>query len=147
MAVVINTWCDVADVPSIAAGKTCTLQELQAAQVILEGAIHRVWRATDVDKRDYVWLQRACAFQGVYVADHPEILSMMGIQSWSQDGMSFSLAPGFVAKSYLAPMAIAQLNNLFRASNSTIRLNSAFQRNRVARHGSGFGGSVPWTDL
>jgi hypothetical protein len=81
------------------------------------------------------------------VADHPEILSMMGIQSWSQDGMSFSLAPGFVAKAHLAPMAIAQLDNLFRGSNTTIRFNSAFQKNRVPRHGAGFGGSVPWSSL
>jgi hypothetical protein len=142
-----GTWCSVSDVPDICAGQTATATDVAAAQVILEGVIGRVWRVTDAQKRDYVWLKRACAYQSAYVNQHPEILTMMGIQSWSQDGMSFSLAPGFVAKAYIAPMALAQLNNLFRGSNSTIRYNSAFQRNRVGRMGSGFGGSVPWTDI
>jgi len=142
-----GTWCTADDVPDICNGLTATVTEVQAAQAILEGVIHRVWRATDSARRDYIWLKRACAYQAAYVHEHPEILTMMGIQSWSQDGMSFSLAPGFVAKSYLAPMALAQLDALFRGSNSTIRFNSAFQKNRVGRVGSGFGGSVPWTDI
>lgn len=142
-----GAWCTTADVPDIVAGQTATALDVAAAQAILEAVIHRVWRPTDSTKRDYIWLKRACAFQAAYVNQHPEILTMMGIQTWSQDGMSFSLAPGFVAKAYLAPMAIAQLDALFRGSNTTIRFNSAFQKNRVQKQGSGFGGSVPWSNL
>lgn len=144
-----GTWCSVDDVPTICAGKTATAADVAAAQVILEGAIHRVWRSTDAEKRDYIWLKRACAWQAAFVHDHPEILTMLPIQSWSQDGMSFTLATGSgsAVAAYLAPLAMQQLQALFRGSNTTIRFNSAFQKNRVGRVGSGFGGSQPWTDI
>lgn len=139
-----GTWCSVADVPDICAGQTATAQDVAAAQVIIESAVHRVWRVTDADRRDYVWLKRATAWQSAYVNQHPEILTMMPIQSWSQDGMSFGLAAGTAGfKAYLAPLAIAQLNNLFRGSNTTIRFNSAFQKTRP--RGSGYNGTIPWS--
>jgi hypothetical protein len=137
---IAGTWCSVADVNDFL-GLTVTATDVNAAQIILEGVVRRVWRATDTERRDYYWLQRACIWQAAYVHQHPEILTMMGMQSMSQDGMSLSMPPG--GKAYLAPLALLELNNLFRGSNTTIRLNSAFQRNRV-RQGQVPGGSMPW---
>lgn len=139
-----GSWASVADTLSIT-GKTVTGTDVAAAQAILESVIHRVWRDTDATRRDYTWLRRAVAWEAAYVNEHPEVLTMMGIQSWSQDGMSFSVPPGGVTggKVYLAPLAIDALNNLFRGANSTIRFNSAFQSNRQRTIGQ-MGGSVPW---
>jgi hypothetical protein len=138
--VTINTWCTAADVATFT-GQTVANEDVTAAQTIIEGHIRRVWRSTDATGHDYYWLQRAVAWQAVYLAQHPEALSMMNVQSVSQDGMSFSIPQG--AKLYIAPLAIAMLNNLFRGSNTTIRLNSAFQKNRV-RQGQVPGGTMPW---
>ncbi len=137
----IGTWCTAVDVESFT-GQTVLDTDIAAAQTIVEQAIRRVYRTTDVDSRDYYWLQRGVAWQAVYVHQHPEVLSMMGVQSMAQDGMSFTMPAG--AKLYLSPLAVQALNNLFRGSNTTIRLNSAFQRNRV-RQGSAPGGTQPWT--
>jgi hypothetical protein len=140
-----GTWCTVADVPRICQGATVSAADVTAAQAVIESVIHRVWRVTDADRRDYVWLQRAVAWQSVYVNQHPEVLTMMPIQSWSQDGMSFTLAAGSGSglSAYVSPVAMRMLDNLFRGSNGTIRFNSAFQKNRA--RGSGYNGSVPWT--
>lgn len=143
VGVAIGTWCTVADVATFT-GQTVAPEDVTAAQTIVEQAIRRVYRATDVNSHDYYWLQRGVAWQAVYLAQHPEVLSMMGVQSVSQDGMSFTVQPG--KKLHLAPLAIDALNNLFRGSNTTIRLNSAFQRNRV-RQGSVPGGTMPWRGM
>lgn len=139
----INTWCSVSDVASFT-GQTVAPEDVTAAQTIVEQAIRRVWRSTDAASRDYYWLQRGVAWQAVYLSQHPEVLAMMGVQSMSQDGMSLAVPQG--TKLFLAPLALAALSNLFRASNTTIRFNSAFQRNRI-RQGSVPGGTVPWTRI
>src|SRR5581483_5161418 len=56
-----GTWCTVADV-ALFAGATVTQQDVNVAQQLIEGLVRRVWRATDVQKRDYYWLQRATAW-------------------------------------------------------------------------------------
>ncbi len=139
----INTWCTPQDVQDFT-GQVVSPDDVTAAQTIVEQVVRRVWRSSDSTSRDYYWLQRGVAWQAVYLAQHPEVLSMMGVQSASQDGMSFSLPPG--TKTFLAPLALAALSNLFRASNTTIRLNSAFQRNRV-RQGQVPGGTMPWSQV
>lgn len=138
--VVANTWCTVAEVATLT-GQTVATEDVTAAQTIVEQAINRVYRTTDTTTRDYCWLQRGVAWQAVYLHQHPEVLSMMGVQSVSQDGMSFSVPQG--TKLHLAPLALAALNNLFRGSNTTIRMNSAFQKNRAGR-GRVPGGTVTW---
>lgn len=142
-----GTWCSLTDVATYTGSTAVTQGDLNAAQVLLEGHIHRVWRSTDVQKRDYYWLTRATAFQALYVHAHPELLTMMDPQSISQDGLSISFRQGTQALPVIAPMARRILDAMFRASNTTIRLNSAFQKNRMVRAGVGTGGSQPWTPM
>lgn len=138
-----NAWCTVSDVATIT-GQTVAPEDVTAAQAIIEAHIRRVWRSTDSATRDYYWLQRGVAWQAVYLSQHPEVLSMMGVQSASQDGMSFSMPQG--GRVFIAPLAVHALNNLFRASNTTIRFNSAFQKNRV-KQGQVPGGTMPWQGI
>lgn len=142
-----GTWCSLTDVATYTGSAAVTQADLNVAQVILEGHIHRIWRSTDVEKRDYYWLSRATAFQALYVHAHPEITTMMDVQSISQDGLSISFRQGTQSLPLIAPMARRLLDALFRASNTTARLNSAFQKNRMVRAGAGTGGSTPWTPM
>jgi hypothetical protein len=143
VTVTINTWVNVADT-TVITGVTVQAEDVTAAQVILETLIHRVWRPTDAARGDYVWLQRAVAWQAVFLAQHPEVKAMMGVSSLSQDGMSLSFPSE--QRIFISPLARQALDNLFRASNSTIRMNSAFQRNR-RNLGDGTGGTMPWRSI
>jgi hypothetical protein len=142
-----GTWCTVTDVLTYANAQV-TQQDVNVAQVLIEAIVRRVWRVTDVQKRDYYWLMRATAWQARYVAAHPEVLDMMDVQSLSQDGLSitFKSASGQMLALY-SPVAVRYLNNLFRGSNSTIRYNSAFQKNRPPRGSLSAGASVPWRSI
>ena len=142
-----GTWCSLADVATYTGSTVVTQADINAAQVILEGTIHRIWRVTDVQKRDYYWLTRATAFQALYVHAHPELLTMMDVQSISQDGLSITFRAGTQTLPIVGPIAKRILDALFRASNTTARLNSAFQKNRMTRVGAGSGGSSPWTPM
>ena len=142
-----GTWCDLTDIATYTGSTEVTQADVNAAQVILEGTIHRVWRVTDVQKRDYYWLTRATAFQALYVHAHPELLTMMDVQSISQDGLSITFRQGTQTLPIVGPVAKRILDALFRASNTTARLNSAFQKNRMVRAGVGSGGSSPWSPM
>jgi hypothetical protein len=142
-----GTWCSLTDVVTYTGNAQVTQSHLNIAQVLLEAHIHRIWRATDVQKRDIYWLSRATAFQALYVHAHPEILTMMDPQSISQDGLSISFRQGTQALPVIAPMARRILDAMFRASNTSIRMNSAFQKNRMVGAGVGSGGSQPWTPM
>lgn len=141
-----GTWCSVTDVLTFT-GKAVTQQDVNIAQGVLEGHIHRVWRPIDATRRDYTWLQRATAWQAAYVQAHPEITTMMDVQSLSQDGLSITFRSGTSTLPLIAPMARKFLDALFRGSNTTVRLNSAFQKNRLTRAGTGTGGSSPWSAM
>lgn len=142
-----GTWCSLADVATFTGHTEVTQDELNAAQVILEGHIHRVWRPTDSAKRDWYWLRRATAFQALYVHDHPEILSMMDPRSISQDGLSISFGAATQSLPIIAPIARRILDAMFRGSNVSVRMNSAFQKNRMTRAGVGGTGSSSWTPM
>lgn len=142
-----GTWCTVTDVLTFA-NKAVTQQDVNVAQVMIEAIVRRVWRPTDVEKRDYYWLRRATAWQARYVNAHPEVLDMMDVQSISQDGIGITFKPSQAQQVVLyAPMALRILNDLFRGSNATIRMNSAFQKNRLNRVGIGPGSTVPWSNI
>lgn len=142
-----GTWCTVADV-ALLAGASVTQQDVNLAQVMIEGLDRRVWRITDADKRDFYWLKRAAAWQARYVAAHPEVLDMMDVASISQDGIGITFKPGDSQMRVLySPVALRILDNVFRGSNSTIRLNSAFQKNRPPRAGMDAGATVPWRSI
>lgn len=148
-----GTWCALTDIPALTGQPQPSQGSLTAAQSMLEALIHRVWRATDVERRDYYWLQRAVAWQAVYVEAHPELATMMDVASISQDGLSIAFRPGTSGVPLYSPTAMRFLDALFRGSNSTIRMNSAFQKNRSrsSRRGYGTGAAdgpaVTWTRL
>jgi len=142
-----GTWCSLTDVTTYTGSTDVVQTDLNVAQVILEGTIHRIWRVTDVEKRDIYWLSRATAFQALYVHAHPELLTMMDVQSISQDGLSITFRQGTQTLPIIGPMAKRILDALFRGSNTTVRLNSAFQKNRMVRAGVGSGGSSPWSPM
>lgn len=142
-----GTWCSLDDVVTYTGSTEVVQADLNVAQVILEGTIHRIWRVTDTQKRDIYWLSRATAFQALYVHAHPELLTMMDVQSISQDGLSITFRQGTQTLPILAPVAKRILDALFRGSNTTVRLNSAFQKNRQVRAGADSGGSSPWSPM
>lgn len=142
-----GTWCTIADV-ALLAGATVTQQDVNLAQVMIEALDRRVWRVTDADKRDFYWLKRAAAWQARYVAAHPEVLDLMDVAAINQDGIGITFKPGDSQLRVLfSPVALRLLNNVFRGSNSTIRLNSAFQKNRPPRGSIGAGATVPWRSI
>lgn len=142
-----NCWCALADIPALTGQPAPTQEALTAAQGMLEALIHRVWRPSDALRRDFYWLTRACAWQAVYVAAHPELLTMMDVASLSQDGLSITFKGSTSALQLYSPVAMRFLNALFRGSNTTIRLNSAFQKNRPLRTGYDPAPSVSWSRL
>lgn len=141
-----GTWCSVTDVLTFT-GRPVTQQDVNTAQGMLEALVHRVWRVTDSERRDYYWLTRACAWQALYVNAHPELLTMMDVSSISQDGLSISFKGSAQSVATYSPIALRFLSSLFRGSNTTIRLNSAFQKNRPAQSGVMAGSTVPWSNI
>lgn len=141
-----GTWCSVTDVVSFA-GSAVVQEDVNIAQGMLEALIHRVWRATDATRRDYYWLTRATAWQAAYVNAHPELKTMMDVSSISQDGLSISFKQNSNMSVLYSPIALRFLSSLFRGSNTTIRMNSAFQKNRLTKVGVTAGSSVPWNNL
>lgn len=141
-------WCALADIPALTGQTAPTQEDLTAAQSMIEALTKRVWRDTDTSTRDYYWLQRAVAWQALYVAAHPEVLTMMDVASISQDGLSITFKGGTGGVQLYSPTARFFLNNLFRGSNTSIRMNSAFQKNRAARR-TGYDTTSPvtWTRL
>jgi hypothetical protein len=141
-----GAWCTVADVLAFT-GYTVAQANVTTAQGSIEALIHRVWRDTDADKRDYYWLSRAVAWQSAYHFDHPELLTMMDVSSISQDGLSITFKATSASMAMYSPVALRFLSAVFRGSNTTIRFNSAFQKNRLTKLGVTAGTSVPWTNL
>lgn len=141
-----GAWCTVADVLAYT-GYTVPQINVTTAQGSIEALLHRVWRPADAAKRDFYWLSRATAWQAAYHADHPELLTMMDVQSISQDGLSITFKQSSTPLAMYSPTSLRFLSALFRGSNSTIRLNSAFQKNRLTKVGVTAGSSVPWNNL
>lgn len=127
-------WATTADVSALT-GRTVTGPEINMAQSMVEGLIKRVYRDTDANTSAYYWLNKAVAWQAVYIHDHPEVITAIGnIASLSQDGFSVSYrSDSDVANVTYSPVALSFLNNLYRGANTTIRLNSAFQKDRLSQ--------------
>lgn len=142
-----GTWCALSDITALTGQPTPSQASLTAAQSMLEALVHRVWRATDLVRRDFYWLTRATAWQAVYVEAHPELLTMMDVASLSQDGLSITFKQGTSAVQLYSPTALRFLGATFRGSNTSIRMNSAFQKNRPLRQGFDAGAAVSWTRL
>jgi len=142
----LGAWCSVADVLAFT-GEDVGQIDVTIAQQWMEAIVHRVWRSTDSSRRDFHWLTRATAWQALYVNAHPELKTSMDVASISQDGLSITFKGSSQSLAIYSPVALRFLSNLFRGSNSTIRFNSAFQKNRWARTGVTAGSSVPWRNI
>jgi len=142
----LGTWCSVADVLAFT-GEDVGQIDVTIAQQWLEALVHRVWRPTDSSRRDFHWLTRATAWQALYVNAHPELKTSMDVASISQDGLSITFKGSSQSLAIYSPVALRFLSSLFRGSNSTIRFNSAFQKNRLTKVGVTAGSSVPWSNL
>lgn len=141
-----GAWCTVADVMAFT-GIAVAQANVTTAQGSIEALIHRVWRDSDSAGHDFYWLSRAVAWQAAYHAAHPELLTMMDVQSISQDGLSITFKSSGTPMAMYSPTALRFLSALFRGSNTTLRMNSAFQKNRLVRTAASGGTSVPWTNL
>lgn len=142
----LGTWCSVGDVLNFT-GESVEQIDVTIAQQWLEALVHRVWRSSDSSRRDYYWLARATAWQALYVNAHPELKTSMDVASISQDGLSITFKGSSQSLAIYSPVALRFLSSLFRGSNSTIRFNSAFQKNRLTKVGVTAGSSVPWNNL
>lgn len=125
MPIVEGTWATAADATELT-GAVPSAANMALAQVQIEDAIRRVYRADDAERSEYRWLRIAVAFQGAYVADNPDLFAQAEISATGQDGWSVTFRDGQTSRRY-APEAMAALDNLPGSSNVTIRLNSAFQ--------------------
>jgi len=129
-----NTWASDADVTTLT-GVTVPSATTYSAQQMIEALVKRVWRDSDADTSAYYWLQRAVAWQAVYLNAHPEVLTDYGVQSLSQDGFSVTFNISQIPRTarIYSPVALKMLDNLFRGANTSIRMNSAFQKNSVGK--------------
>lgn len=141
-----GAWCSVGDVLKFT-GSAVEQIDVTVAQQWMEALIGRVWRATDSSRGDAYWLTRATAWQALYVNAHPELKTMMDVASISQDGLSITFKGSSQSVAIYSPVALRFLSRLFRASNGTLRFNSAFQKNRRAQDGVTAGASVPWRNI
>jgi hypothetical protein len=140
-------WCALSDIPALTGQPAPSQASLTAAQSMLEALVHRVWRPTDVERSDYYWLSRATAWQALYLEAHPELLTMMDVAAISQDGLSITFKSSGAGVQLYSPTAMRFLSALFRGSNTTIRMNSAFQKNRSQRAGQDPRSAITWTRL
>lgn len=133
MVDVANTWTSVADVAAFT-GATVDAEAVVIAQASIEGLINRVYRVSDAGTADEYWLRRAVSWQARYVSEHPEVFAMVGgLTSLSQDGMSATWGGGAQGQGdggarHISPVARTFLNNLRAGANTSLRVNSAFDR-------------------
>jgi hypothetical protein len=134
--IVTGTWATADDAADLT-GRTPTDLQLNAAQIMIENRIRRVYRATDADRSEYRWLREAVAWQAGYLANptNANLLDSAEISSTGQDGWSVTFREGSAPRRY-APEAIEALNCLPGSQNVTLRVNSAFQGAGRRRHGA-----------
>lgn len=98
---------NVADVTNVSDASTA---EIAQAQAIIELYLNRVERDTDSDGWDFTWLTRAVSYQVPWMRDHPELFTIMDVDSLSQGGtleresLVFGIRHPMNAK-WLAPLA------------------------------------------
>src|SRR6266566_6092054 len=148
--ITIHTWVSLADAATVTGSATLTQAQLNQAQVVIEGYINRVWREGDATARNgaIYWLACAVAFQAQYIAAHPELFEMMSVESIKQEGLAISFK-GEIDEWLISPIAKMFVMRLPGASNTTVRPNSAFQRNRAyrGRTSGNSDGLSPWRPL
>lgn len=98
-------WADVESV-ELTYGQVVTDQDIAIAQDIVEVFAGTTELASDnelISTRNLRLLEKAVAYQAIFVRDHPDILSVMDTTGVSQDGLSATYQHDNAA--LLAPMA------------------------------------------
>lgn len=87
----MTTWATVNDV-FIYTGVTSSPDQVAQAQGVVELFSGVGSLTKNISNRDLRLLKMAVAYQTGFIVNQPEVFGRMGIQSFSQDGTSFSLA-------------------------------------------------------
>lgn len=120
----VTNWVTIGQVLTIT-NQSVTQDQIDQAQ----GIIDIVTRRTIADQnriraRDLAWLQKATAFQAVWMASQPDIFSKTAYASVSQDG--FSATPRNKSSLYLGPLAERALKNCSWLRSRSLRVKTAF---------------------
>jgi hypothetical protein len=125
----LEAWATTADVRKIT-GSEVTAQDVLIAQGVIESYINRVWRLTDADGRDGIWLKRAVSYQSQYVGANPDLFTgPAGVQLIKQGDNTVQYAPAQGAtdgSELIAPLAKLACARLSRAYG-TVKPNSMYQ--------------------
>ena len=110
-------------------GASVTENDVEAAATIIEvfaGRDPEVW--PKLRERDQRHLKLAVIYQAGWMAAHPEALSMMDVDSFSQ--LDQSASPRDSAALVLAPLAKRTLKRLSWKGIRSVPVSTAFQRKR-----------------
>ena len=119
----VNAWAD-AVATAEATGVEVSDQQLLQAQAMIEIFAGRTYDQTSrLRPRDVYWLGRAVAYQAVWAAQQPGLLSNLDLTANLQDGVSATLKDDALV---LAPMAARAINRLSWRKSRTIHVRSPF---------------------
>jgi len=110
----MTDWATLTEANDIApAGLTVTAQNLAVAQSIVElfsGTTTAASDAGSISSRNLRLLGLATRYQAVFVANHPDLLTNMDVDSFGQDGLNVTYANSDAQ--LLAPLASRCINRL-----------------------------------
>lgn len=133
-------WADQSVVASVTNVSDASTAEIATAQALIELYLNRIERATDTDAWDYVWLQRAVAYQVPWMRDHPELFTILDVDQIRQGGTLESVQLNFpdTWSKLIAPLARLAAGRTRGGTMTTVHVGSVFD----ARP---FGGAdIPW---
>lgn len=114
-------WASVADVAEIT-GAGVTDAQLRQAQMQVELRVGRTSDATGIGARDLRWLKRAVAYQAVWAAAQPDLLTRSETTgAVIQDGIHVDQS---AQAQQMAPLAMTALRRLSWRGNRAIVVNS-----------------------
>lgn len=111
-------WASVTDVAEIT-GVTVTDPQLLLAQNVVELRVGRTSDATGIGARDLRWLRRAVAYQAVWAAEQPDLLTRSETEgAVIQDGVHINQS---AQAQQMAPLALVALRRLSWRGNRTVQ--------------------------
>jgi hypothetical protein len=128
-----TSWASVEDVAAIT-GKTVTDDQVMSAQFVIDLYSNRTPAASALmSNRDKVWLQRAVAYQVVWMLAQPDFYSRTQITKLAQDGLSTEFASK--AALHLAPLAERALKNCSWLRSRSLRIRTPFTDSDLGLYG------------
>lgn len=124
----LEAWCNAAGARKITGVETSD-ETAMIAQGHIEIYLNRIWRATDITGRDYVWLRRAVAYQASYVDKNPDLFTgAAGVKMIKQgdNAITYDSTASGDEELLIAPLAKLACARLRRAYG-TVKLNSTYR--------------------